>query len=100
MHNYGYIYPCPYMVLPKIRGTSLGVPIIRTKVFWGLHWGRLNLGTDHVLHYIHSNVHDGKSKMTSSSNLYCHSHENYFHPENMSPASCDFSIQKEFASGE
>ena len=24
---------------PKIRGTFLGVPIIRTIVFWGLHWG-------------------------------------------------------------
>ena len=24
---------------PKIRGTVLGVPIIRTIVFWGLYWG-------------------------------------------------------------
>ena len=24
---------------PKIRGTLLGVPIIRTIVFWGLYWG-------------------------------------------------------------
>ena len=24
---------------PKIRGTLLGVPIIRIIVFWGLHWG-------------------------------------------------------------
>ena len=24
---------------PKIRGTILGVPIIRTIVFWGLYWG-------------------------------------------------------------
>ena len=23
----------------KIRGTFLGVPIIRTMVFWGLYWG-------------------------------------------------------------
>ena len=29
---------------PKIRGTSLGVPIIRTIVFWGLYWGPLILG--------------------------------------------------------
>ena len=29
---------------PKIRGTILGVPIIRTIVFWGLYWGPLILG--------------------------------------------------------
>ena len=36
---------------PKIRGTLLGVPIIRTKVtivFWGLSWGPLILGNYHV----------------------------------------------------
>ena len=27
--------------LPKIRGSYLGVPIIRTIVFWGLYWGPL-----------------------------------------------------------
>ena len=26
---------------PKIRGIILGVPIIRTIVFWGLYWGSL-----------------------------------------------------------
>ena len=26
---------------PKIRGTILGVPIIRTIVYWGLYWGPL-----------------------------------------------------------
>ena len=26
---------------PKIRGTILGVPIIRTIVFWALYWGSL-----------------------------------------------------------
>ena len=26
---------------PKIRGTFLGIPIIRTIVFWGLYWGPL-----------------------------------------------------------
>ena len=30
---------------PKIRGTSLGAPIIRTTVFWGLHWGPTILGS-------------------------------------------------------
>ena len=29
---------------PKIRGTILGVPIIRTIVYWGLYWGPLLLG--------------------------------------------------------
>ena len=35
-------------VAPKIRGTFLGVPIIRTIVFWGLYWGPLSLGNYHV----------------------------------------------------
>ena len=29
----------------RIRGTFLVIPIIRTIVFWGLHWGSLILGT-------------------------------------------------------
>ena len=29
---------------PKIRGTFLGVPIIRTIVYWGLYLGYLNFG--------------------------------------------------------
>ena len=33
---------------PKIRGTILGVPIVRTIVFWGLHWGPLILGNYHI----------------------------------------------------
>ena len=34
---------------PKIRGTVLGVPIIRTIVFLGLYWGsRLFLGEYHM----------------------------------------------------
>ena len=36
---------------PKIRGTSLGVPILRTVVFWGLYWGPLNLGHYHIPQY-------------------------------------------------
>ena len=31
-----------------IRGTLLGVPIIRTIVFWGLYWGPLILGNYHL----------------------------------------------------
>ena len=29
-------------------GTFLGVPIIRTIVFWGLYWGPLVLGNYHI----------------------------------------------------
>ena len=29
---------------PKIRGTILGVPIIRIIIFWGLYWGPPNSG--------------------------------------------------------
>ena len=32
----------------KIRGTILGVPIIRTIVFWGVYWGPFNLGNYHL----------------------------------------------------
>ena len=35
-------------VVPKIRGPFLGVPIIRTIMFWGLHWGLLILGNYHT----------------------------------------------------
>ena len=31
---------------PKIRGTLLGGPIIRTRVFWGLDWVLSILGSD------------------------------------------------------
>ena len=34
----------PRWGFPKIRGTLLGVPIIRIIVFWGLYWGPLILG--------------------------------------------------------
>ena len=42
--------------LPKIRGTILGVPIIRTVVFWVLYWGPFILGNYHILSYYFSNV--------------------------------------------
>ena len=35
-------------VFPKIRGTFLGVPIIRTIAFWGLYWGPPTLGNYHI----------------------------------------------------
>ena len=36
---------------PKIRGTFLGVPIIRTIVFWGLYWGPLILRNYHICNH-------------------------------------------------
>ena len=42
----------PYMGLqwecPKIRGTILGVPILRIILFGGLYWGPLILGNYHI----------------------------------------------------
>ena len=33
---------------PKIKGTFLGVPIIRNIVYWGLYWGSPILGNYHM----------------------------------------------------
>ena len=38
----------PIWGFPKIRGTLLGVTIIRLVVFWGLFWGPLVLGNSHI----------------------------------------------------
>ena len=37
------------MGFPKIRGTILRVPIIRTIIYWGLYWGRPILGNYHLI---------------------------------------------------
>ena len=37
-----------YMVVSQVRGTFLGVPIIRTIVLWGLYWGPPILGNSHI----------------------------------------------------
>ena len=37
---------------PEIRGTILGVPIIRIVVFWGLYWGSLFLGIYQVVFFV------------------------------------------------
>ena len=40
-------------VFPKIRGTFLGVPIIRIVIYLGLYWGPLILGNYHLsIHYL------------------------------------------------
>ena len=36
--------PTPKWGFPKIRGTILGVPVLRIIVFWGLYWGLPILG--------------------------------------------------------
>ena len=37
---------------PKLGVTFLGVPMIRTIVFWGLYWGPLILGNYQVHQYV------------------------------------------------
>ena len=37
---------------PKIRGTLLGVPIVRIIVFRGLYWGSLILGNYHFIAHL------------------------------------------------
>ena len=43
------LWVCITWGFPKIRGTSLGDPIIRTIVFWGVYWGPCILGNYHVV---------------------------------------------------
>ena len=61
----------PLLILgfPKIRGTILGVPIIRTIIFWGLYWGSLIEGNYHlalqrrVIHWcVHGSRHKDRDK--------------------------------------
>ena len=40
---------CPTWGFPKIRGTLLGVPVIRIIIFGGLYWGPLILGNYHIV---------------------------------------------------
>ena len=42
-------FDASHVGFPKIRGTFLGVPIIRTIVYWGLYWGPFILGNYHVV---------------------------------------------------
>ena len=37
-----------YGSFPKIRATILGVPFRRVRVFWGLDWGPVILGSYHM----------------------------------------------------
>ena len=52
---YIYIYMGGF---PNSRGTTLGVPIIRTGIIWGIYRGALMLGNDHILHQHIYNVHE------------------------------------------
>ena len=38
------VFETPIWGFPKIRGTILGVPIIRSIIYWGLYWGSLYFG--------------------------------------------------------
>ena len=44
----GMIFNVIIWDFPKIRGTLLGVPVIRTIVFWGLYWGSPILGNYYI----------------------------------------------------
>ena len=37
-----------YLGVSQNRGTFLGVPIIRSIIFWGLYWGTPILGNNHL----------------------------------------------------
>ena len=52
---------------PNIRGTILGVPIIKTIIFLGLYWGPLILENYHM------------SREISNYNLPCHHRQHLFH---------------------
>ena len=60
------------MGFPKIRGTILGVPIIRTIVFWGLYWGPPIKGNYHVLRCILEILHGPKYFMPLEFNIFLH----------------------------
>ena len=49
--------PCRFIVyggFPKLGVPFLGVPIIRTIVFWGLYWGPTILGNYHMIYSLNS----------------------------------------------
>ena len=48
MHLLRMIYYRIYGGFLKLGGTILGVPIIRTIVYWGLYWGPPILGNYHM----------------------------------------------------
>ena len=60
--NNGIYMRVPIWGFPKIRGTFLGVTIIRTIVFWGLCWGPLILGELPYLAIIHLNPKPSRPK--------------------------------------
>ena len=48
VHRSLQVLKTPIWGFPKIRGTLLGVPIIRIVVYWGLYWGPPILGNYHI----------------------------------------------------
>ena len=63
---------------PKIKGTFLGVPIIRTIVLWGLYWGPPILGNYHIIPnaasqtraMMHARAQDEKAETIGPCELY------------------------------
>ena len=47
--------------VPKIRGTILGVLIIRIVVYWGLYWGSPTLGNYHLPVFMAAHMHADKT---------------------------------------
>ena len=46
--GFGSLLVCRIWGFPKIRGTFLGVPIVRIIIFLDLYWGPLVLGNYHL----------------------------------------------------
>ena len=55
---------------PKLGVTFLGVPIIRTIVFWGLYWGPPFLGNYHMISYRYMS-HVIKSRLEVHETIAC-----------------------------
>ena len=48
------IWPWCIWGFPEMKGTFLGVPIIRTVIFWGLYWGSPIWGNYHMVLWLHA----------------------------------------------
>ena len=60
---------CDLWGFPKIRGTILGVPIIRTIVFWGLYWGPPILENYHISRFHISEIKDDTPNGTTDPSI-------------------------------
>ena len=44
---------------PKVRDTSMGVTIIRNIISWGLYWGPIILGKNHIEKFVVARLAEG-----------------------------------------